>query len=299
MTKKNTIQILKNSITFWLWFSLTVITIFFVYSWTTLSPTVITPNQDLTAWSWDILSANKWNQLVQRISWIYTNWSWSVWIWTSTPSADLDVVWNTELNWKFELKWINLTPETTRTIDVDNSMTTEEIQAVIDSVWKYIPIDQHVIVRFAAWTYNLTEKLVISDFYWGWNFTIQGKQEAWCDWNSSCTTHSTILDWRGVASSKQWLKIRGTSAAVSVRFFRLNTTNASCIQSNSNNDARYYSLFLDNNWDSWNTLNHTSSWFAQFQGIMIKGWSYGIWLQNIQIAFQYYICHIFLSKVLF
>lgn len=55
---------------------------------------------DYTATTGEILSAQKWNDLVSKTSWIFTDENDNVWIWTINPTVKLEVNWFTKL-------WIN------------------------------------------------------------------------------------------------------------------------------------------------------------------------------------------------
>jgi hypothetical protein len=56
----------------------------------------------------------------------------------------------------------NLTPAVSKTYYINNSMTTDEIQEVIDSVPKYVPTDSTVTLQFQNGEYNLDNQ-----FFWG------------------------------------------------------------------------------------------------------------------------------------
>ena len=69
---------------------------------------------DFSVNSGETLTADKWNELVDSVSWIYTDDSWNVWIWTQSPNVKLEVTWwNTILeqsDWispTFENSWKN------------------------------------------------------------------------------------------------------------------------------------------------------------------------------------------------
>jgi len=82
---------LLTSLIFWVWFSLTVITVFYVYAWTALDTNMITPSDELMADSWSVLTADRWNALVQRVSNIYTSTWGNVGIGTTSPWEKLTI----------------------------------------------------------------------------------------------------------------------------------------------------------------------------------------------------------------
>lgn len=90
---------------------LIVISYWLVSAWTNLS----------TVTNWTALTATVWNDMVtkvnetgNRVSWISTDWSSNVWIWTTTPTAKLQVSWWTTIlqqeAWQtptFQNSWAN------------------------------------------------------------------------------------------------------------------------------------------------------------------------------------------------
>jgi len=71
-------------------FCATALWFFYIYAaWTQLDSDMITPGDELQATSSDLLTAEKWNKLVQRISWVYTSTWGNVGIGTTSPSEKL------------------------------------------------------------------------------------------------------------------------------------------------------------------------------------------------------------------
>lgn len=65
------------------------------------------------------------------------------------------------------------TPSTI-TINIDNTMSSQEIQNMIDSIGKYIPYGHTILLQFADGTYTLTNELLIENFYGGGTLQIYG-----------------------------------------------------------------------------------------------------------------------------
>ncbi len=74
----NIINKFKDGIIVWLWILFIFATAYAI---------------DYTATTWETLTATKWNDLVSKVSWILTDCSGNVWIWTETPGAKLEVNW--------------------------------------------------------------------------------------------------------------------------------------------------------------------------------------------------------------
>lgn len=49
---------------------------------------------DYTATTGEALTAQKWNDLVAKVSWVFTDGSGNVGIWNESPNAKLEVTWN-------------------------------------------------------------------------------------------------------------------------------------------------------------------------------------------------------------
>jgi hypothetical protein len=62
----------------------------------------------------------------------------------------------------------------TRTVNLDSSMTVEEIQSKIDIIGKNIPAGVVITFQFADGTYNLTAPIVFFGFYGGGKINIYG-----------------------------------------------------------------------------------------------------------------------------
>lgn len=95
---------------------------------------------------------------------------------------------------------IDFSPTKTQTIDFDNSMTAAEIQAIIESVPRFIPSGQTITFQFADGTYNLNQQLSFFGFYGGGNIFIFGNT-AEADATTLHTTQQVFLDFSSVDSS--------------------------------------------------------------------------------------------------
>ena len=83
--------------------------------------------------------------------------------------------------------------ETTRTINLDSSMSASDIQAKINEVGKYIPSGVTITFQFADGTYSLNNSLTFSGFYGGGKIYIQGNTSE-TNATSLHTTQQVFLD---------------------------------------------------------------------------------------------------------
>jgi hypothetical protein len=91
-------------------------------------------------------------------------------------------------------KGYDISPELSQTINLNNSMSTSEIQAAINGVGRYIGPGQELIFQFADGTYNMTDELKFEGFYGGGYMRIYGNtgesglhtdQAVYLDFNSA------------------------------------------------------------------------------------------------------------------
>lgn len=87
---------MKKLLTFflqWIAFGFGLLIILFwaynVLSWTSIDNSWIDNN--IKAGTWDVLTVDKWNGLVQKVSEITVDNSGRVWVWQTTPTAKMDV----------------------------------------------------------------------------------------------------------------------------------------------------------------------------------------------------------------
>lgn len=83
-----------------------------------------------------------------------------------------------------------------RTINLDNSMSTAEIQAAIDAVGKYIPAGVNITFQFADGTYTLANRLNFMGFYGGGIVYVKGNR-AEVDADILHTSQQVYLDGSG------------------------------------------------------------------------------------------------------
>lgn len=83
-----------------------------------------------------------------------------------------------------------------RTVNLDNSMSTAEMQTIIDSVGKYIPAEVIITFQFADGTYTLAERLDFIGFFGGGIVYIQGNRTE-TDANELHTSQQVYLDGSG------------------------------------------------------------------------------------------------------
>jgi len=265
-----------EAIVFWVMFMLTLLAwIYIISAWDTLETNMITPSDQLKADSWSLLTADKWNTLVQRVSNIYTDADGKVGIGRTSPTAALDV------NGKIKLNNLNFWPEnSSRTINLDNSMTATQIQAEIDWIGKYITDWTTITLNFAVGTYNLDMKLTIAWFMWPWTLTITWPN-TWCARNGFCSSQTWILDFRGTAIWNQWLLVKSNTANVNIKFLRINKSWWTWIRCMDNLSWYFQNIFIDDNTTWWTAFGvWGSSWTTSyFYWSNIKWWGYGITLQ--------------------
>ena len=110
------------------------------------------------------------------------------------------------------------------TVNLDNSMTTADIQAEIDALKKYIPFGETVNIQFADGTYVATagQGIDVSGFYGGGSLEIQGNLSE----PGANTTHSNqlvILDCVTNGGGASGIYIHGNMLAyIRVRNVRVN-----------------------------------------------------------------------------
>jgi len=75
---------------------------------------------------------------------------------------------------KVELQDMAVIPETTRNINFTSSQTAAQIQAEIDAVGRYIPVNVNLTFQFGNGTYTLDNQLLFQGFYGGGNIQIYG-----------------------------------------------------------------------------------------------------------------------------
>lgn len=85
------------------------------------------------------------------------------------------------------------TGETTRTINLDDSMTVTEIQELINDVGRNIPAGVVITLQFANGDYTLTSPLYFNGFYGGGQILVQGNTSE-TDANILHTTQDVVLD---------------------------------------------------------------------------------------------------------
>lgn len=76
------------------------------------------------------------------------------------------------------------------TINIDNSMSVDSINGIINSVSKYVPYGSSLIFQFADGTYTLTSPLYFNGFFGGGDIYILGNSSD----NSLSTTKAVYLD---------------------------------------------------------------------------------------------------------
>ncbi len=109
---KEILKMLRNWMIFWLWIILALsIWVIWVFAWQSISYTAGTWN--LTAESGDTLTLAKWNELVSRVRWVFTDSTWKVWIWKENPTTALDVNGTIKAT---SYEWITFPVETDSTV---------------------------------------------------------------------------------------------------------------------------------------------------------------------------------------
>jgi len=174
-----------------------------------------------------------------------------------------------------------LAAETTRTINFDNSMTADDIQAEIDAVGKYIPYGEEITFQFADGTYNLDHGLIWGGFYGGGTIYIFGDTS---EGSSLYNTQGVILN-----SSTSGISISTSSVFFYVRNLK--------VQFNSTADSRgiiitrtngvfiRYSSFVGNGTSAGRAIYLTGSSGVYVLGNYVSNCQFGIDLQAASHAF--------------
>ena len=119
---------------------------------------------------------------------------------TKTPEAN-DVVYIVDENGltdgKVELQDITVIPETSRTINLNNSMTASDIITEINSIGRYLPEGVVITIKFADGTYTLDQQIVISGFYGGGRVNMHGNTSESASLHTNQAVH---LNWTGSGS---------------------------------------------------------------------------------------------------
>jgi len=127
----------------------------------------------------------------------------------------------------------NIAGETSRTINIDNSMTASDIQNLIDSVGRYIPPDVTITFQFADGTYSLDNRLLFNGFYGGGTIILAGNTSE-SNATDLHTTQSVHLDF----SSANSYGIHCRYTQVLIRLTNLKIT--------ANTSGGYYAVQADN-----------------------------------------------------
>jgi len=156
----------------------------------------------------------------------------TIYVGSSAPSSPYaSMLWqDTTVATRFLLKrwsgsaWINVyrSETVTRTINVDNGMSTAEIQAEIDNLGRNILAGVTVTVQFADGTYTLTDALNITGFYGGGILEMKGNAAD----NTLSTTKAVYLDFGGQVCEGFNL-FANTVAAINVNFFKIRVNTGS------------------------------------------------------------------------
>lgn len=134
----------------------------------------------------------------------------------------------------------NITPETSRTVTISAGSTAAQIQAIIDSVGKYIPSDQLIVFQFADGTYTLNAKLSFKGFYGGGGIYIQGNRSE----SGADTLHATqavYLDFSSVNDNG----IDVSESNIYVHFYNLKIKVDSTTAANSCIYSSYLQTWVD------------------------------------------------------
>jgi len=104
------------------------------------------------------------------------------------------VVCPTQSITKLTVNTIDMTPQKSETINLTNSNTDVENQALIDAAGKYIPIDQTLTFQFGAGTYtNSTVPYTFDGFYGGGKYRVLGWTNTFQSTNQTVFIDGTLL----------------------------------------------------------------------------------------------------------
>jgi hypothetical protein len=105
---------------------------------------------------------------------------------------------------------------TTQTVNFDNSMTTAEIQALIDAIPKYLPVGVEVTFQFADGTYTSTGTIIFEGFYGGGSAYVYGNSSD----NTLSNSKSVVVD--VVTASTYGFRFRNNSCTFRAYYIRVN-----------------------------------------------------------------------------
>jgi hypothetical protein len=223
------IEKIKKWLLQWFWFLLTLCIAWIAYA------SITTVN------TWDILTANNWNNLITLVnlndssisnnSWklvnITSNWT-NIWIWVATPTSKLDIN-----SWDIKLWWYKAIVNIWSAFQTSNINVTDAIWTNIPWVTKTFNLLSPKTVKLRAnwsvypswWTVNYTHcwfRFFI-DWVWYWNniwwdqitgcATSTALVGNWCPWNIereidlSSWTHSVNVQITGWWISYPWCVI--------------------------------------------------------------------------------------------
>ena len=111
---------------------------------------------------------------------------------------------------------VSLAPETTRTINLTNSMSADAIQTAIDAVGKHVPYGVTVTLQFADGTYTLSHQLTVQGFYGGGKILVPGNpaESATLHTNQAVFLNFSAQDCNGIVAY-------GNSATVEIDFLKI------------------------------------------------------------------------------
>lgn len=192
-----------------------------VWAWTNLTSVT----------TWDSLTATVWNDMVtklndtgQRASGIFTDGSWNVGIWTSTPANKLNVIGNTRIKWNSNY---TLPLENSFDLVLDTDLTNRSmyflwnwnwysLQSKEKSSWNNLPISLNPLGwNVWIWTTTPTKKLQI----WSWNSSLSMDNfSIWTDiWNLlPWSAFGWVIEWWDYWVLTLWIKDNDVSDAVAI-----------------------------------------------------------------------------------
>jgi hypothetical protein len=132
-----------------------------------------------------------------------------------------------------------------RTIQFNNSMTVEQIQAVIDSIPKYVPYGKTVNINFAKdgvqETYVFTDTLYLRGFYGGGEIMLNG-DPLYVDSDTSHITQRAILD--GATNNVKCIRIENTALRVAIYNLKFISSSTYAIEAVYSDRIRVYCSYF-------------------------------------------------------
>jgi len=125
---------------------------------------------------------------------------------------------------------------------VNSTMTSAEIQSIIDTIPKYIPSGKTITIKFLNGTYNLISGLIINGFYGSGILLLEAESYT----TETNTNQTVILECNATSGAFDMISITNNTVIVSMMGIRLNRnySNGSVISVTETKTARIFYCYL-------------------------------------------------------